>query len=219
LRRAALGVIRVILENKLRLPLLTAFEYALGGYNGLAQDAQREKIAREVLDFFADRLKAHLRDKGVRHDLVSAVFALGDEDDLVRLIARVEALAAFVASDDGANMLVAYRRAANIVRIEEKKDNKSYKGEIADADLGAPEASVLLKAIGRAEGAAEPAVASEDYTAAMGALATLRQPVDSFFDNVKVNADDSGQRNARLRLLSRIEAAMNRVADFSKIEG
>ncbi len=219
LRRAALGVIRIILENKLRLPLLAAFEFAIGGYNGLAQDSAREKVSREILDFFADRLKAHLRDKGVRHDLVSAVFALGDEDDLVRLIARVEALAGFVASDDGANLLVAYRRAANIVRIEDKKDNVTYSGDIADGDLGAPEASALLSAIGTVEATVTPALAKEDFTAAMGALASLRQPVDTFFDKVKVNADDPTQRVARLRLLSRIEAAMNKVADFSKIEG
>ncbi len=218
LRRAALGVIRIILENKLRLPLLAAFEYALGSYGGVAPEGARAKIAREVLEFFADRLKAHLRDKGVRHDLVSAVFALGNEDDLVRLMARVEALSDFVKSDDGANLLVAYRRAANIVRIEEKKDNKLFKGDIAEADLGAGEASELLAAIAKTEAAAEPALAREDFTAAMGSLAALRRPVDTFFDKVKVNADEPAQREARLKLLSRIEAAMNRVADFSKVE-
>jgi glycyl-tRNA synthetase beta chain len=219
LRRAALGVIRIILENKLRLPLVAAFEFAIGNYNGLAADSAREKVAREILEFFADRLKAHLRDKGVRHDLVSAVFALGNEDDLVRLIARVEALASFVASDDGANLLIAYRRAANIVRIEEKKDNKSYKGDIAAADLGAEEGAVLLSAIEAAENSVTPSLAQEDFTAAMSTLASLRKPVDSFFDKVKVNADDPTQREARLKLLSRIEAAMNKVADFSKIDG
>jgi len=218
LRRAALGVIRIILENKLRLPMLAAFEYALGSYNGLAPEGARDKIAREVLEFFADRLKAHLRDKGVRHDLVSAVFALGNEDDLVRLMARVEALSDFVKSDDGANLLVAYRRAANIVRIEEKKDDKSYKGEVVADALGADEAADLLAAIAKAEAAATPALEKEDFTAAMAALATLRRPVDTFFDKVKVNADEPAQRQARLNLLSRIEAAMNRVADFSKVE-
>ena len=219
LRRAALGVIRIILENKLRLPLLAAFDYALGSYEGFVSGIDRDKVAREVLEFFADRLKAHLRDKGVRHDLVSAVFALGNEDDLVRLMDRVDALTAFVKSDDGANLLVAYRRAANIVRIEEKKDNTSYKGDISDADLGAPEAAALLSAIAPAEDIVGKALAKEDFTAAMESLATLRRPVDTFFDKVKVNADEAAQRTARLRLLSRIEAAMNRVADFSKIEG
>ena len=219
LRRAALGVIRIVLENNLRLPLLEAFRFALGTYGALVSDSGRDKIAREVLDFFADRLKAHLRDKGVRHDLVSAVFALGDEDDLVRLMARVEALATFVASDDGANLLVAYRRAANIVRIEEKKDGAVYKGDVPEADLGAPEAVGLLAALTTAEAAATVALTAEDFTKAMSALATLRKPVDSFFDQVKVNADDPAQRAARLKLLSKSEAAMNRVADFSKIEG
>ncbi len=219
LRRAALGVIRIVLENNLRLPLLEVFRFALGTFGSLVPDNGRDKVAREVLDFFADRLKAHLRDKGVRHDLVSAVFALGDEDDLVRLMARVEALAAFVASDDGANLLVAYRRAANIVRIEEKKDDAAYKGDVPAADLGAAEGADLLSALKAAEDTATDALAAEDFTRAMSALATLRKPVDSFFDKVKVNADDPAQRAARLRLLSKIEAAMNRVADFSKIEG
>jgi glycyl-tRNA synthetase beta chain len=218
LRRAALGVIRIILENKLRLPLLVAFTYALGGYSDLVQ-GDPEKIAREVLDFFADRLKVHLRDKGVRHDLVSAVFALGDEDDLTRLIARVDALTAFLKSDDGANLLVAYRRAVNIVRIEEKKDNRAYTGEIAEADLGAPEAAALLAAIAAGETAVEAALSKEDFATAMAALATLRRPVDTFFDKVTVNSDDSNHRTARLKLLSRIGAAMGRVADFSKVEG
>ena len=219
LRRAALGVIRIILENKLRLPLLATFEYALGSYEDIVQGIDRERIADDVLDFFTDRLKAHLREKGVRHDLASAVFALGDEDDLVCLIARIEALAAFIASDDGANLLVAYRRAANIVRIEEKKDDKSYKGDVAAADLGAAEGADLLNAIGAAEAALGPALSRENFTAAMGALACLRRPVDAFFDKVKVNAEEPVQREARLKLLSRIEAAMNRLADFSKIEG
>jgi glycyl-tRNA synthetase beta chain len=218
LRRAALGVIRLILENKLRLPLLAAFEYAHGNYNGKAATDQ-EKVARELLDFFADRLKVHLREAGVRHDLVSAVFALGNEDDLVRLMARVEALAAFLASDDGANLLIAYRRAANIVRIEEKKDDTSYRGDILADELGAPEAAALLKAIQRAESEAEAALAKEDFVSAMMALAALRKPVDAFFDKVTVNTDHKAQRVARLRLLSRIVAVMGRVADFSQIEG
>ena len=219
LRRAALGVIRIILENTLRVPLVAAFEFALGSYAGIVPDINREKVAGELLDFFADRLKAHLRDKGVRHDLVSAVFARGDEDDLVRLMARVDALSAFVTSEDGANLLVAYRRAANIVGIEEKKDNTVYSGDIAEADLGAPEAAALLSAIARAEADAVPALSQENFAAAMAALASLRKPVDSFFDRVKVNADEPSQRTARLRLLSRVEAAMNRLADFAKVEG
>ena len=171
------------------------------------------------MDFFADRLKVHLRDQGVRHDHVSAVFALGGEDDLVRLLARVAALAKFLASDDGANLVVAYRRAANIVRIEEKKDDASYAGDVDKSNLGAVEAEVLLKSIGSAEKLAQAALDKEDFAAAMGALATLRRPVDIFFDKVTVNTDNPVQRAARLRLLSGIVAAMGWVADFSKVEG
>ena len=134
-------------------------------------------------------------------------------------MARVDALSAFVTSEDGANLLVAYRRAANIVGIEEKKDNTVYSGDIAEADLGAPEAAALLSAIARAEADAVPALSQENFAAAMAALASLRKPVDSFFDRVKVNADEPSQRTARLRLLSRVEAAMNRLADFAKVEG
>jgi len=218
LRRAALGVIRVILENKLRLPLRKVFADAVTGY-GSVVSADPAKVANELLDFFADRLKVYLKDRGVRHDLVAAVFALGDEDDLVRLIARVDALAAFLSTDDGANLLVAYRRAANIVRIEEKKDGVSYTGDIAGKDLGADEASSLLAALEKAEPAVAAALGMDDFKGAMAALAQLRQPVDKLFEKVTINADDKGQRIARLRLLARIGAAMGRVADFGLIEG
>lgn len=216
LRRAALGVIRIILENRLRLPLRAVFAEAVGHYS-LAADAQ--KTAHEVLEFFADRLKVHLREKGVRHDYVAAVFALGDEDDLVRLMARVEALGSFLASDDGANLLVAYRRAANIVRIEEKKDGVSYGGDVTGEALGAPEAAFLLEALDGVSGPVGAALDAEDFATAMAVLAQLRAPVDAFFDKVTVNTDNSGQRAARLRLLSRIGAVMGRLADFSRIEG
>ena len=234
LRRVALGVIRIILENKLRLPLKDVFKYALReGYESLFDGAAEEPaankpirkgldialVAGDILDFFADRLKVHLRDAGVRHDYVNAVFALGGEDDLVRLMARVEALAAFLATDDGANLLVAYRRAANILRIEEKKDNASYSGDVAEDQLGAAEAAQLLGALNDVGVASRSALEKEDFVAAMQSLAQLRKPVDAFFDKVTVNTDDVHQRVARLKLLARIVAAMNRVADFSKIEG
>ena len=218
LRRAALGVIRIILENKLRLPLLQVFQHALAGYGAIVKgDAQ--KIARDILEFFADRLKVHLRDAGVRHDYVNAVFALGGEDDLVRLMARVEALAAFLATDDGANLLVAYRRAANILRIEEKKDNTSYSGDVVEDQLGAAEAAQLLSALNSVGVESQAALEKEDFVTAMQSLAQLRKPVDAFFDKVTVNTDDAAQRVARLKLLARIVTAMNRVADFGKIEG
>ncbi|MCC6912189.1 MAG: glycine--tRNA ligase subunit beta [Rhodospirillaceae bacterium] len=215
LRRAALGVIRIILENKLRLPLRAAFGHALAGYDALKVDAK--KISDEVLDFFADRLKVHLREKGVRHDYVSAVFALGTEDDLVRLIARVDALAAFLTSDDGANLLVAYKRAANILRIEEKKDSKTYAGDVAAESLGAAEGEQLLNTLNGT--AVIRIVREDDFATAMAELAKLRAPVDAFFDKVTVNTDNADQRVARLTLLARIVVVMNQVADFSKIEG
>lgn len=218
LRRAALGVIRIILENTLRLPLLAAFEYALGGYNGLAPDNAREKISREVLDFFADRLKAHLRDKGTRHDLVSAVLARGDEDDLVRLMARVDALTTFVASDDGANLLAAYKRAANILRIEEKKDATSYLGDLKADAAGAAEAEFLRTSLTEVTGPSDAKRTAEDYVGAMADLAKLRRPVDNFFDKVMVNTDNADHRIGRLVLLAHVVKVMDQLADFSKIE-
>ncbi|TAL01395.1 MAG: glycine--tRNA ligase subunit beta [Rhodospirillaceae bacterium] len=218
LRRAALGVIRLILENKLRLPLRQVFAEAVRGY-GAVLAADPEKMAGDLLDFFADRLKVHLRDKGIRHDLIAAVFALGDEDDLVRLIARVEALAAFLSSDDGANLLIAYRRAVNIVRIEEKKDATTYSGAPASADLGASEATALLTQLEEIESAVTQRLSKDDFGGAMGMLAKLRRPVDTLFDKVTINAEVAAHRVARLKLLARIGFAMGQVADFSLIEG
>jgi len=210
LRRAALGVIRLILENKLRLPLRTVFE--------AAAPAGKDP-GKELLAFFEDRLKVHLRERGVRHDLVAAVFALGDEDDLVRLLARVEALQEFVSGADGANLLVAYRRAANILRIEEKKDGRSYSGVPRPDLLQAVEERKLDKALHGAALSSAAALEAEDFAAAMRALAALRGPVDQFFDKVTVNTDDKELRENRLRLLSQIRDTLNRVADFSQIEG
>ncbi len=179
----------------------------------------------EFLTFFADRLKVQMREKGVRHDLISAVFVVqkpegGGEDDLVRLLARVGALDKFLRSDDGEHLLTAYRRAANIVRIEEKRDGVRYDGSAVDRSLlrEADETAVAdrLAEVSRVAGTA---LAREDFAAAMASLATLRAPVDTFFDNVTVNCDDATLRENRLRLLSTIRATMNQVADFSKIEG
>ncbi|SOD96003.1 glycine--tRNA ligase subunit beta [Caenispirillum bisanense] len=173
----------------------------------------------DLLDFFADRLKVHLREAGVRHDLVTAVFALGGEDDLVRLLARVDALSAFVGSEDGANLLVAFRRAANILRIEEKKDGVAYRGAVDAGALVLPQEQALAAALDAAEPAARSALSAEDFAGAMAALAGLRAPVDAFFDDVTVNAEDAALRRNRLHLLGRIVAVMGEVADFSKIEG
>jgi glycyl-tRNA synthetase beta chain len=213
LRRAALGVIRLIRENGLPLSLGAAIDAAS---NELPQGSQ--DIKTQLLPFFEDRIKIYLREQGVPHDLVAAVFAL-NEDDIVRLLARVEALRKFLDTDDGTNLLTAYRRAANIVVIEGRKDKVSYDGEVRDGLLAQAEEKALagpLRDIGDQVGAL---VEKEEFAAAMAALARLRQPVDEFFDRVTVNVDDAALRENRLRLLSRIRATMNQVADFSQIEG
>jgi len=213
LRRAALGVIRLIIENKLRLPLLDAFEKSQALYG------EGDAVGTDLLAFFADRLKVHLREKGVKHDHIDAVFALGGEDDLVRLLARVEALADFLGSEDGENLLTAYRRAANILKIEEKKDGTSYAAQPDDTLLRDDEERALYSALEEAAPAISEKVAAEDFTGAMAALAGLRAPVDAFFDKVTVNTDDAKVRENRLKLLSMIRTALEGVADFSKIEG
>ena len=216
LRRAALGVIRLILENALRIPLRAAFtrSFDLGRDGGFARDPREE-----LVDFFADRLKVHLREKGVRHDLITAVFALAGEDDLVRLLARVAALAKFLGTEDGANLLVAYRRAANILRIEELRDKVKYEGPADRNRLKMLEEEALAKHLASATARAEEALKREAFDDAMAAVAALRKPVDEFFDHVTVNSADPEQRVNRLRLLSEIRATLNAVADFSEIEG
>lgn len=218
LRRAALGVIRLVLENNLRLPLAQVFFLASGHYKAPLEQSPSE-LAKDLLNFFADRLAVALKEKGVRHDLISAVFSLGGEDDLVRLLARVDALGAFLESDDGANLLIAHRRAANIVRIEEKKDGTFFAGPADSALLRQDEEKALAAALAEVGPAVDKALAAEDFAGAMAALAKLRRPVDSFFDKVTVNADEADLRVNRLKLLALIGAAMGRVADFAKVEG
>ncbi|MBE0533647.1 MAG: glycine--tRNA ligase subunit beta [Rhodospirillales bacterium] len=219
LRRAALGVIRLIVENGLRLPLMQVFEAARGLYagQGIAQAASLD--VKGLLEFFADRLKVHLREKGVRHDLISAVFAVGGEDDFVRLLARVDALAAFLASEDGADLLIAFRRAANIVRIEEKKDGASYAAGAEAALLKQGEEIELSGKIGEIMPLVADEIRREHFNEAMSILARLRGPVDAFFDKVTVNCDEPALRKNRLRLLSTVRSALTEVADFSLIEG
>ena len=160
-----------------------------------------------------------LKEKGVRHDLIDAVFALGGEDDLVRLLARVDALDAFLKGQDGANLLIGYRRAANIVAIETKKDGAALTGAADPALFAQAEENALFARLGEVGTKLDAALKAEDFAAAMGALAALRGPVDAFFDKVTVNAEDRALRANRLKLLSAIGAAPARVADFSKIEG
>jgi glycyl-tRNA synthetase beta chain len=219
LRRAAIGSIDIILRNDLRLSLTQAVRGALANRAGQTKDSgaahRLDRTAPEILDFFADRLKVQQREAGVRHDLIDAVFALGGEDDLVRLLARVNALQVFIDTGEGTNLLAAYKRAANIL----KKEHGSWTADQAGGESIAAEEQALLTALDKAEPKAFAAIEKEDFTAAMGALASLRGPIDSFFDKVTVNADDPGVRARRLSLLARFRDAVNQVADFSRIEG
>lgn len=239
LRRAALGVVRIVLENGVRLALidtlqeagsLTAravFETAQPDFKNLPQPENAKSLetnvsaAHDLLAFFADRLKQYLRDQGQRHDLIDAVFALG-EDDLVLIVKRVEALATFLDSADGTNLLAGYKRAANILRAEEKKDKTRFDGAVDETLLTAKAEKALFKAISKSSAASKAALEKEDFAAAMSALASLRAPVDAFFDgddSVMVNADDKAVRENRLNLLNQMREAIGTVADFSKIEG
>jgi glycyl-tRNA synthetase beta chain len=261
LRRAALGVIRTVLDNSLRLNLwrnclaaLLPFGKASFGdetkenkelmssvvqknldsekfradWNNYVnvrgvQIAEREKaralaVCDGLLSFFADRLKVQLRDQGARHDLVDAVFALDGQDDLLMVVRRVEALGKFLDTDDGKNLLAGTKRAANILRIEEKKDGRAFDGAPDAALLKESEEKALAAAVTTAKADASTAVAKEDFAAAMTAMANLRPAVDAFFDKVKVNDDDTKVRENRLKLLNEIREATRAVADFSKIQ-
>jgi len=188
-------------------------------------DGQREiefahaiqRVRSDLLSFFADRLKVHLREQGARHDLIDAVFALG-EDDLVLIVKRVEALGEFLGTDDGKNLLAGYKRAANILAIEEKKDGL-IDGEVDSKLIQLPQEAALLGALETMIDEANPAINDENFVGAMKALSKLRGPVDAFFDKVTVNADDKALRLNRLRLLKHIRHGMHLVADFSRIEG
>jgi glycyl-tRNA synthetase beta chain len=223
LRRAALGVIRLIVENSTRINLMPVAKkhiLAFVSAQGL-KDSNGEQVDQKCIDlllFFADRLKVQLREQGARHDLVDAVFALEGQDDLLIVVRRVEALGKFLDTDDGKNLLAGTKRAANILRIEEKKDGKAYDG-VPDAALySLAEEKTLAKAIDQAKAEASAAVAKEDFAGAMSAMAKLRPAVDAFFDKVKVNDDDARVRDNRLKLLNEIRAATRAVADFSKIQ-
>jgi glycyl-tRNA synthetase beta chain len=215
LRRAVLGIIRIVLENDLRLRLA---EYLLTHRVMAKFDPAIHNLADSLLSFFADRLKVYLRDQGARHDLVDAVFALGG-DDLLMIVRRVEALGRFLDTENGEHLLVGTKRAINILRIEEKKDSREYNEAPDPLLFKRPEEKALAKAVDAVEKAAAAAVAREDFEAAMAEMAKLRTPVDEFFDHVTVNATDPDLRANRLRLLNRIRATTLTVADFSRIEG
>ena len=253
LRRAALGCIELVVQSGLRLPLAQAVRGALANRAAQAGDAalvhRLDGAALEIMSFFADRLKVQQREAGVRHDLIDAVFALGGEGDLVRLLARVKALQAFVETVEGRDLHAAYKRAANILKKEdwtapevmsspeeqgmpqtgeedplvlvEEPGMAEAIGEMASGQAGAdlPQEQALIAALDAAELEARAAIEREEFTAAMAALARLRGPIDAFFDNVTVNDPNAAKREQRLNLLLRFRDAVNAVADFSKIEG
>ena len=263
LRRAALGVIRIVLENGLRIRLWSIlrnraievlqtikqlpFEEAIDSISALPPDirtlkgvqaaedellfkfassglrltvfGEAVKIADDLLSFFADRLKVHLREHGARHDLVDAVFALEGQDDLFLLVERMTALARFLETEDGKTLLAGYRRAVNILRIEEKKDGRAFTGPTNAALLKEPAEERLADAIEQVKRRVATAVAAEDFETAMTALADLRAPVDAFFDAVTVNDPDPALRENRLKLLDEIRAATRGIADFDRIGG
>jgi glycyl-tRNA synthetase beta chain len=263
LRRAALGAIRIILENKLRLPLMKMFIPAHVGIsdeikhqkldrlagalknlksqgfsgrraNRILREAERKefptKYSQQDIDaayeqifalrlFFDDRLEAQLREQGARHDLANAVFEVGNEDDLLLIVRRVEALGKFLDTEDGKNLLAGYKRATNIIRIEEKRDAREYVGRPNPSLYCQNEEHALAAAIDSAKAEASAAVAREDFEAAMRAMAKLRPHVDAFFDKVTVNVEDKQLRENRLNLLNEIREATRTVADFSRIEG
>jgi glycyl-tRNA synthetase beta chain len=246
LRRAALGIIRMIIDARLRLSfnvlMPTIFEkyfvqarsrqqlQALKGTTQieyqhnfvsapLAEPVNFQSQIDDLLAFFADRLKVYLKDQGARHDLIDAVFSLGGQDDLLMVTRRVEALSKFLDTDDGKNLLAGVKRASNILRIEEKKDGKAYRGDVNPSQLIKGEEKSLYSAISQASALARKAVEHEDFEGAMRAIAKLRAPVDEFFEGVTVNDKDATFRENRLRLLNRIREATSEVADFSKIEG
>ncbi|MGE0255158.1 MAG: glycine--tRNA ligase subunit beta [Alphaproteobacteria bacterium] len=230
LRRAALGVIRLVLENRLRLDLTATIAGHARQFAGTAERTV-DAVTADLLDFFADRLKVQQRESGIGHDRISAVFARSAREalerdgalgpvDLVRVVERVQALDAFLKGEDGANLLIAYRRGANIVRAEERKDGLVYDGAGYDRALAtAPEEAALFAALETARAALPAHLGAERFADAMAALAGLRAPVDAFFDKVTVNVDDAAQRANRLRLLALIQSVMNTVADFAQIEG
>ena len=234
LRRAALGVIRIVLEKGLRFRLSPVIQFALARLgptlDRLNESGDRKAMVRSVHDsllrgenyllaFFADRLKVHLRDQGARHDLIDAVFALGGQDDLVLIVKRVEALGAFLNTDDGATLLAGVKRARNILRIEEKKDGARYDGAPDPELFSQAEEKALADAIEKVTAQAAGAAGAEDFERAMTEMATLRGPVDAFFDNVTVNAEAPDVRINRLKLLAKIRSATQTVADFGRIEG
>jgi glycyl-tRNA synthetase beta chain len=224
LRRAALGVIRLVTANKLRIALSAQFEAAIdsliaGFATGFSPAGTAADIANDLLAFLHDRLKVHLREQGIRHDVIDAVLALPGSDDLTLLVARAEALSAFLRTDDGENLVQGFRRANNILTQAEAKDGVEYSFGPNPKLAEGPEEAALFVALDQAEAAIAPALAAEDFAAAMRAIAALRAPIDAFFTAVQVNTDNPVIRRNRLNLLYRIRATCGRVADLARLEG
>jgi glycyl-tRNA synthetase beta chain len=226
LRRAALGVIRIVTDNNLTLPLTPLFQasYMIRKGQGskteveTADETAEDLSSTDLLAFFHDRLKVSLREAGARHDLVDAVIT-PEFDDILEITRRVEALSALLGSDDGKNLLAGYKRAVNILAIEEKKDKTTFAGTVDSALLTTAEETALAKAVYEVNSAVSASVAGNDYKGAIGRLATLRAPVDAFFEAVLVNDPDAKVRANRLNLLARLRDTMHLVADFSKVAG
>jgi len=216
LRRAALGIIRIVFENGLRLPLLPVFVMA-----GSAFASNGSGTPDELLVFVVDRLKVHLREQGFRHDLIAAAFRPQGkvDDDIARIVARAEALRAFLDAEYGVDLLIAYRRASNIVAIEEKNDGRFYDGEVDPLLLQTPEEQTVFEMLNHFRDDATSLIARDVFEQAFHDLMRLRHPVDAFFDKVTVNTADRALRDNRLKLMARIRDIMNEAADFSMIEG
>ena len=215
LRRAALGIIRIIRENGLRLHLIPLIDLAGQAWH---HRGVHPMPPQEILDFLAERLRVQLRAEGARHDVLAAVFAAGADDDITRLLARTDAVAALLATDDGANLLTAYRRAANILRIESRKDGP-HDGPLNEDRLRTTEEQRVASGVAEAEQGISQHLRDDDYESALRLLANLRAPLDAFFDKVTVNAPEPDLRQNRLRLLHKVRSTMDRIADFGKIEG
>ncbi len=237
LRRAALGVIRIILENNLSFNMNIALNQALKGYptsilKTLDENAKPSRLPIKkgtkvkpndvidtLLDFLSDRLKALLKSENVRHDLITAVFNDGSEDNILHLVQRVAALDSLLETEDGINLLAAYRRANNIVHIEEKKDDRSYAGTPSKNAMEAEEEIALYTALSEIKPKIQQALKENDYKLAMSLISQLRTPIDSFFDKVTVNCDDNELRKNRLKLLAQMRDLLHEIANFSYIEG
>jgi glycyl-tRNA synthetase beta chain len=218
LRRAALGVIRLVVENDVRLPLTQVFGKALTT-GGFADAAKVSALSENLLSFLHDRLKNFLKDQGIRHDVIDACLAMPNNDDLTLLVNRARALAEFVATDDGENLLQGFKRANNILTQAEEKDGVeySYGADVKFAETDVEKA--LFAALDAGDAAIAPAIAAEDFAAAMVAMAALRAPIDAFFEAVQINTESQIIRRNRLNLLSRIRVLCLQVADLTKVEG